>query len=124
MTLYWILFQERLCQVVEWRSAMSAVTRTPPTLQALREHREGIIALAARHGASNVRVFGSVARGDASASSDIDLIVTAGQGVSLFDMVGLWLDLQDLLDCEVSLITDGIDDQRFLRRIQADMVAL
>jgi hypothetical protein len=93
-------------------------------MQYLRERREDIIALAERYGTSNVRVFGSVARGEASADSDIDLIVTARKGVSLFDIVGLWLDLQDLLGCEVSLVTDGIDDERFLRRIHADLVVL
>lgn len=103
---------------------MSNVTRTPPTMQELRAQRADIITLAERYGASNVRVFGSVARGEASPDSDIDLIVTARDGTSLFDIVGLWQDLQDLLDCEVSLITDGIDDQRFLRRIEVDLVAL
>lgn len=103
---------------------MSDVTKTPPTLQDLRARRADIIALAERYGAYNVRVFGSVARGEAGVDSDIDLIVATREGVSLFDMVGLWLDLQDLLGCGVSLITDGIDDQRFLRRIQADIVAL
>ncbi len=103
---------------------MSNVTRTPPTMQELRARRADIITLAERYGASNVRVFGSVARGEASPDSDIDLIVTARDGTSLFDIVGLWQDLQDLLDCEVSLITDGIDDQRFLRRIEAEIVAL
>lgn len=103
---------------------MNDITKTPPTLQDLQARRADIIALAERYGAYNVRVFGSVGRGEASADSDIDLIVTTREGVSLFDIVGLWLDLQDLLGCEVSLITDGIDDSHFLRRIQADIVAL
>lgn len=94
------------------------------TLSELRKRRDEIIALAQKHGASNVRVFGSVARGDANAGSDVDLMVTTREGVSIFDMVGLWLDLQELLGCEVSLITDNIDDQRFLRRIQAELVAI
>lgn len=103
---------------------MSDVTKTPPTIQDLQARRADIIALAERYGAYNVRVFGSVARGEAGTESDIDLIVTTREGVSVFDIVGLWLDLQDLLGCAVSLITDGIDDPRFLQRIQADMVAL
>jgi predicted nucleotidyltransferase len=46
------------------------------------------------------------------------------QGVSVFELVGLWQALQDLLDCEVNLITEGISDQRFMRRIQRDVVPL
>jgi predicted nucleotidyltransferase len=49
-----------------------------------------------------VRVFGSVARGEATPESDVDLLVQMRDGASMFDLVGLWLDLQDLLGCEVS----------------------
>lgn len=85
---------------------MTDTPRTIPTLEALRARRAEILALAERYGAFNVRVFGSVARGEATLDSDVDLLVTVRQGVSVFDMVGLWLDLKDLLGCEVSLITD------------------
>jgi len=97
---------------------------TAPTLDALRARRDEIIALCERHGATNVRVFGSVARGEATPDSDIDLLVTTRAGVSMLDIVGLWLDLKELLGSEVSLITDGVDDQRFLRSIQRDAVTL
>ncbi|MBZ0278891.1 MAG: nucleotidyltransferase domain-containing protein [Anaerolineae bacterium] len=94
------------------------------TLDDLRARREDILALAERYGAYNVRVFGSVARGDATSDSDIDLLVATRSGVNVFDMVGLWLDLKEMLECEVSLITEGIEDKRFLQRIQADTIAL
>ncbi len=100
------------------------VIQTPPTLEDLRTRRDDILALAERYGAYNIRVFGSVARGEATPESDFDLLVTARPGTSMFEIVGLWLDLKDLLGREVSLITDGIDDQRFLRGIQRDLITL
>jgi hypothetical protein len=103
---------------------MSDQTRIPPTLESLHTRREEIIALAEKYGMFNVRVFGSVARGESSLDSDVDLLVAAREGVTMFDLVGLWLDLQDLLGCEVSLVTDGIPDERFLARIQTDVVGL
>jgi hypothetical protein len=73
-----------------------------------------------------VRVFGSVARGEATLESDIDLLVTVKDGASVFDLVGLWLDLQDLLGREVSLITDDLEPrrERFMHRISQDVVPL
>jgi len=96
----------------------------PWTIETLRTRRDEILALAARHGATHVRIFGSVARGEPDADSDVDLLVTARPGVSAFEMVGLWRELQALLGCEVSLITDGIDDRRFLEQIEPDLVTL
>lgn len=87
---------------------MSDMTRTPPTLEELRQRRDEIIALAEQYGASNVRVFGSVARGDAGPDSDVDLLISFPSNKSMFDLVGLWLDMQELLGYEVSLITDGL----------------
>ena len=103
---------------------MSDTLKTTPTLADLRARRDEILRLAQQHGASNVRVFGSVARGQAGPDSDVDLLVTVHDRVSVFDLVGLWQDLKDLLGCEVSLITDGIPDRRFLRRIMSDAVTL
>jgi hypothetical protein len=103
---------------------MNEHIRSIPTLDQLRAHRSAILDLAERYGAYNVRVFGSVARGDATSGSDIDLLVSMREGASVFDLVGLWLDLKDLLDCEVSLISDGIEDKAFLKRIAADVVSL
>ena len=102
----------------------STTTQQHPTLESLRTRRNEIIALAEQSGVTNVRVFGSVARGDSTSGSDVDFLVTAQKGVSVFDLVGLWQDLQDLLGCEVSLVTDGIEDQRFLQRIEPDTIPL
>jgi uncharacterized protein len=69
--------------------------------------RDEILAIAARHGASNVRVFGSVARGEAGSSSDLDLLVTFEPGRSLLDQVGLEQDLEELLGLRVDVVTEG-----------------
>lgn len=78
----------------------------PPTLDALRARRAEVLALAARHGAKDVRVFGSVLRGDADADSDIDLLVSFDRGRSLFDQVALRQDLGDLLGREVDVVSE------------------
>jgi predicted nucleotidyltransferase len=68
--------------------------------------RDEILRLAARHGASDIRVFGSVARGESDANSDIDLLVTLEPGRSLLDLGGLLMELRDLLGCNVDLVTE------------------
>jgi predicted nucleotidyltransferase len=73
----------------------------------LVKKREDVLRLAARRGAHNVRVFGSVARSEAHAGSDVDFLVDVEPGRSLLDVVGLWQDLEDLLRCKVDLVTDG-----------------
>jgi hypothetical protein len=73
--------------------------------QLLEEKREEILRLCAKHGARNVRVFGSVVRGEARAESDVDFLVEMEPGRSLFDLGGLLMDLQDLLGCKVDVVT-------------------
>jgi predicted nucleotidyltransferase len=68
--------------------------------------REAILAAAARHGASNVRIFGSVARGEAKPGSDVDVLVELERGRSLWDLGGFLMDLQDLLGCRVDVATE------------------
>jgi predicted nucleotidyltransferase len=72
----------------------------------LELRRAEILAIAARHGARNVRIFGSVARGDARPDSDIDFLVDMEPGRSLFDMGGLLYDLRALLGVEVDVVTE------------------
>lgn len=73
----------------------------------LRAKRRELLVLAARHGACNVRVFGSVARGDSGPNSDIDLLVDLEPGRSLFDLGGLLVDLESLLGRKVDLVTEN-----------------
>ena len=73
----------------------------------LVQHRQEILAIAARNGAHNVRVFGSVARREADAQSDVDFIVDMEPGRSLFDMGKLLVELESLLGCSVDVITEA-----------------
>jgi predicted nucleotidyltransferase len=77
------------------------------TNELLREKRDDILRTAARHGAHNVRVFGSTARGDVGPESDIDLLVNLEPGRSLLDLGALLMDLQDLLGCPVDVVTEA-----------------
>jgi predicted nucleotidyltransferase len=72
----------------------------------LQEKRAEIMSLAARHGADNVRVFGSVARHEDDAQSDVDFLVALQPGRSLLDLGALLMDLQDLLGCDVDVVTE------------------
>jgi hypothetical protein len=70
------------------------------------EKKEEILALATRHGASNVRIFGSAARGQAGAESDIDFLVDLEPDRSLFDLGGFLMELEDLLGAKVDILTE------------------
>ena len=76
------------------------------TIQTLQEQRDAVLEIARRHGVTSVRVFGSVARGDESAESDIDLLVTAGPVVSPWFPAGLVLDLEELLGRHIDVVTE------------------
>jgi uncharacterized protein len=72
----------------------------------LQQHRAEVLRLAAKYGATDVRVFGSVARGEADDASDIDFLVRMAPGRSLFDLGALLMDLQDLLGRRVDVVTE------------------
>ena len=74
--------------------------------QLLKLKRDAIVGAAARHGAHSVRVFGSAARGDADDSSDIDFLVEMAPGRTLLDMGGLLMDLRELLQREVDVVSE------------------
>lgn len=93
-----------------------------PTMKMLRERREEILAVAARHGASNLRVYGSVARGEARSASDIDVLVDVEEGRSLLDLAALHLELEDLLGFPVEIGTDV--KPRIRERVRAEAVVL
>jgi predicted nucleotidyltransferase len=80
------------------------------TVQLIRAKRDEIQTIPAKHGARNVRVFGSVARGDARPESDIDFLIDAGAVTSSWFPAGLILDLEELLGRHVEVVTEqGLD---------------
>jgi len=99
-------------------------TTAPITLAGLRARREEILAVARQHGASNVRVFGSVVRGDADGRSDVDFLVDMEKGRSLLDMGGLLMDLSDLLGREVDVVTEKGLRERVRSRVLAEARSL
>lgn len=88
------------------------------------DEREDINRIAAAHGARNVRVFGSVRRGEANSSSDLDLLVDMLEGRSLFDLVALGDELEKALGVEVDVVTEGSLSPYLRDRILAEAVAL
>jgi predicted nucleotidyltransferase len=97
--------------------------RAPSSASASGRRPELLAAAAARRGASNLRIFGSVARGDATAASDVDFLVDFEASRSLVDVAGLILDLQDILGVPADVVEASTlrpDDQDIL----ADVVAL
>lgn len=95
---------------------------SPPALSELRHRRDEIIAVTSRHGAVNVRIFGSVARGEERVDSDLDLLVDLEPGRSLFDLAALHLDLEDLLGCRVDIAT--MLKPRMRHRIETEALGL
>ena len=90
----------------------------------LQEKREAILQIAARHGVHNVRVFGSVARGEADEESDIDFLVDLESGRNLLDLGGLLTDLQELLGRNVDVITERGLKPRIRKRVLNEAVTL
>ena len=90
----------------------------------LTKKREAILRIAARHGAYNVRVFGSVARREATAESDIDFLVDMEAGRSLLDLGGLRMDLQALFDRDVDVVTENGLRTRIRDRVLREAVRL
>ena len=95
------------------------------TLDELRSrHRNRIVALARERGAHNVRVFGSMARGEHRPDSDIDFLVDFEPGRSLLDLTGLWLDLEGVLGCKVDVISSRGLKPRLASEVMRDAVSL
>lgn len=88
------------------------------------KRRDEIIAVAKRYGASDIRIFGSVARGDTTEASDMDLIVRFEPGRSLLDHGGLLMDLRELLGVKVDVIDEEAMRPRFRQHVIREAVAL
>jgi hypothetical protein len=90
----------------------------------LAAKREEILHIAAKYGAYNIRIFGSVARGEADVNSDIDFLVEMETGRSLFDLGGLLMELQEILGCEVDVVTEKGLRSRIRERVLNEAVPL
>jgi predicted nucleotidyltransferase len=86
--------------------------------------RNEILRIAARHGARDVRVFGSFARGEAGPESDIDILVKLDPGRSLLDIVAIKQDLEDLMGCEVVVVTEAAISPYIREEVLREAVSL
>lgn len=94
------------------------------THELLRAKRGEILRIAAKHGAKNLRLFGSVARGEASPDSDVDFLVEMAAGRSLLDHTALWQDLEELLDCKVDVVSEKALHRHIRGRVLEEAVEL
>lgn len=90
----------------------------------VRLNRSRILRLAAQHGAGHVRVFGSLARGEAGPESDLDLLITLDPERSLLDLIALQQSLEDLLGRKVDVVTEASVSPHIRPQLLRDAVAL
>ena len=90
----------------------------------LEKKREEILKICAKYGAYNVRIFGSVARGEADSLSDIDILVQFEPGRTLLDHAALWLELEEVLGCKVDVISEKGLKPRVKERVLKEAIPL
>ena len=90
----------------------------------VRDNREAITRIAGKHGATHVRLIGSVARGEAGPGSDIDFLVTWREGTSLLDQAALMLELERLLGRRIDIASDGWVKPSIRESVYRDAVVL
>lgn len=95
-----------------------------PSIEQLKTQRQEILQLATQHGAKNIRIFGSIVRGDADDDSDVDFLVELEHGRSLLDLGGFLMDLQGLLHCDVDVVTVNGLRPRIRQRVLQEAVPL
>lgn len=98
--------------------------RRQVTVEELRVHRDEIVVIGRRYGVSNIRVFGSVARGEADELSDLDLLIDVAPGHGYFDMAGFALDVEQLMGVFTQVATPNGLKKRMQARILAETVPL
>ena len=94
------------------------------TIDFLQTKREDVLEVAQRHGVTSIRVFGSVARGEESADSDIDLLITTGPKVSPWFPAGLILELEQLLGRHIDIVTESGLNPLLRDQVLSEAVAL
>jgi predicted nucleotidyltransferase len=103
---------------------MPAAAGSAPTLADVQRRREAIVESGRRNGVTNVRVFGSVARGDASGASDLDLLVDVEPGHGLLALSAFAVEVEDLLHVPVQVATVNGLKARIRQRVLAEAVPL
>ncbi len=103
---------------------MAVEVRSVSVAPELLEHREEVLRLADRHGARNVRVFGSAARGEVGPDSDVDFLVDLDPDRSLLDLGAFLMDLQDLLGRKVDVLTPNAIHWHIRDRVLREAVPL
>lgn len=98
--------------------------RTPLTLADLRQQRERLLEIAAAHGIRNIRVFGSVARGEARLDSDVDLLVDIDPGTGVLGPGGFYMDVQDVLEVRPDIVEAAALQGRMRDRVLGEAVPL
>ena len=93
-------------------------------IYSIDEIREIVAPIARQHGVASLFLFGSYARGEATANSDIDFIMDGGKICSLYQLAAFRLDLEDALDKPVDLLTIGHNDQKLIQKIRRDEVKI
>ena len=94
------------------------------TMKNILAHRAEILRIAADHGAHDVRLFGSIVRGQARSDSDVDLLVRLDAGCSLIDHVALMQDLEDLLGVRVDVVPEGALNRTIRDEVLQEAVAI
>lgn len=113
-----------LVPILRYRELLDAQPQNVVTLDRLRKLKPVIERLAGAAGLDDVRVYGSVARGEAGPDSDVDLLVTPGRGVTLFDLAQFEMDMEALLDVPVSAMSRRALDEKRDAAILAEAVPL
>ena len=90
----------------------------------LKEKREQILAIAELHGAREVRVFGSVARGEATPTSDLDLLLEMEEERSLLDIIAIKQDLEEFLGCRVHVVTEAAVSPYLREKVLREAISL
>ena len=94
------------------------------TIDILHAKREDVLEVAQRHGVTSIRVFGSVARGDESAESDIDLLITTGANISPWFPAGLIIEFEQLLGRHIDIVTESGLNPLLRDQVLTEAVAL
>ena len=93
-------------------------------IEILKDKREAILRLAAQYGVERMRIFGSMARGQATSKSDIDFLVAFKRGRTLLDLIGFKQDLEELIGRKVDVVSEGGVSPHLHNRIFSEAVPL